>query len=362
MNRKSSPIPCLTVVSLSLLLLSGCAPKGPTPKDIVAKELNYLVNGQAQTTAQKALLTSLFPADEKNEKTDLELAQTFDLFFKDFSYNITNSSIKDNKAIVDVDLTTIDANTLAKDFISQSIIKQIQGSTTPNSVTYSSNDYYHSLYLLLSSKNYPTIDSKCSINLTQTENGWQIDPHQHLDDHLTGGFVRAVSDPNLFTPEEIATIYLDTIKAFDKEQMNQFFSLDTLFSADDEYKRQISQSLTEQILKYFDYEILSSNTNGKTATVTADIISYDATSVIQNFSDQMATYTATSQALQDGIGGRLTKAYQVLTDCINQNTDTKTTQIILSLNNDGIIWELNLDEALGQAILGNVQEALAGQE
>ena len=362
MNRKSSPIPCLTIVSLSLLLLSGCAPKGPTPKDAVSQELDYLVDSQTQSAEQKALLSNLFPADEKNEKTDLELAQTFDLFFKDFSYTITQSAIKEGKATVYVDLTTIDATALAKDFIAQSIIKQIQGSATPSSVTFSSNDYYHSLYLLLSSKDYPTADSKCSINLTQTETGWQIDPHQHLADHLTGGFIDAVSNSNLFTPEEIATIYLDTIKAFDKEQMNQFFALDTLFAADDEYKRRISQSLTEQILKYFDYKILSSNVNGKTATVTADIISYDANSIIQNFSNQMATYTATSQALQDGIGGRLTKAYQVLTDCINQNTDTKTTQITLSLNNDGIIWKLTLDEALGQAILGNVQAALAGQE
>jgi len=354
MNFKSLITYCLTIV----FLLVGCSSKTPAPREVVAREFDSLVVGEEQTPEQKVMLGELFASTEKNEKTDEELAQTFALFFKDFTYKITGSSAKDGQATVDVDLTTIDANLLAKDFVSQSIIKQIQGLASPSSVTYSSNDYYHSLYTLLSENEYPTKESTCTINLVENEDEWQIAPQQNLEDALTGGFVSAVSDPNLFTPEEIAIIYLGTIKEFDKEQMSQFLALDSLSSADDEYKREFSQALTEQILKCFSYQIKNSTSNGDTATVTADITSYDANSIINNFTEQMATYTATSQSLEDGIGGRMTKANQVLLDCINQNTASTTTEITLHLTNDGTIWELNMDEALVQAILGDIQGAL----
>ena len=362
MNSKSRIMCCLTAFGVGLLLLGGCGDKTPSPKDVVSKELDYLVDGQTQSARQMALLSEVVPADEKNEKTDEEIAQTLDLFFNNFAYKITDSQITDDKAIVDVSLTTIDANAIAKDFISQSIVKQIHGSASPSSVTYSSNDYYHSLYMLLSSKVYPTTDSTCPIHLTNHESGWQIDPEQNLEDILTGGFVSAVANPNLFTPEEIAKIYLDTIKTFDKEQMSQFLSLDSLFASDVESKRAISQSLTEQILKHFNYQIIDATIDGNEALVNAEITSYDANNIIQSFSEQMSEYTSTAQALADGSSGRLSKANRLLLNCINSNTSTATTQVTLPLINDGISWKLKMDETLSQAILGNVQDALAMHE
>lgn len=358
MNSKLRIICFLTIIGIVLPLLGGCGEKKPSPKAVVAQELDYLVDNQTQSSKQKALLTQLIPAAEKNEKTDEEISKTLTLFFADFAYKITKSKITGEKANVDVDLTTIDANALAKDFISQSIVKQIQGGAAPSSVTYSANDYYHSLYTLLSSKTYPTVDSKCTIELTKTETSWQIEPEQNLGNILTGGFVDAVSNPNLFTPEDISIIYLDTIKGFDKEQMNQFLSLNNLFSAADDDKRAISQALTEQIQKCFNYNIIDSTIDGKEAQVNAEITSYDANSIIQSFSEQMGSYTSTSQALVDGISGRVTKAHAVLLDCVDKNNTTATSKVTLHLTNDGISWKLQMDATLSQAILGNIQEAL----
>lgn len=357
MNSKSLIIRFLTMIGVVLLLLSGCGEKTVSPKDVVSAELDYLVDSQTQSARQRLALSEIVPSNEKNEQTDEEISQTFDLFFENFAYKITNSKIADDKASVDVDLTTIDATALAKDFISQSIVKQIQGTTTPINVTFSLGDYYHSLCLLLSSKGYPTTESKCTITLTKSEDTWQIDPGQDLDNKLTGGFVTAVSNPNLFTPEEIANIYLGTIKAFDKEQMSQFLLLDNLFPADDVYKRRISQALAEQILKHFNYNIVDSKINGNEASVDADITTYDANSIIGNLSAQMASYTSTAQALEDGATGRASKANEILLDCIDKNTATAVTKVSLQLTNDGVSWQLKIDETLSQAILGNVHEA-----
>ena len=360
MNSKLRIMCCLTIIGL--LFLNGCNEKPATPEYVVIQELNYLADNTTQSAKQKSALKNLVPADEKNEQTDKEVAEIFYFFFKNFAHEITDSKIDEDKAVVDVRLTTIDATALAKDFLSQSIAKQIQGSANPSNVTYSFGDYYHSLYTLLSAKEYPTAESTCQIRLTKVDEDWQIDPGQNLEDKLTGGFMAAVSNPNLFTPEEIATIYLGTIKAFDKEQMCQFLSLDSLFPANAGAKHAISDALTDQIMKCFDYKIINSKVNGAEATVEADITSYDANSIIQNLSDQMATYTATAQALADGEGGRATKANSILLDCINQNTATTTNKVTLNLINDGIIWKLNMDETLTRAILGSVATATDSEQ
>ena len=358
MNSKLRIMCCLTIIGL--LFLSGCGEKQSTPENVVTQELNYLADNTTQSAKQKSALKNLVPADEKNEQTDKEVLEIFYFFFKNFAYEITDSKIDEDKAVVDVRFTAIDATALAKDFLAQSIVKQIQGNTTPSNVTYSSSDYYHSLYILLSSKEYPSAEYNCTITLTKTEDDWQIDPNQNLDDKLSSGFVTAVSNPNLFTPEEIATIYLGTIKAFDKEQMCQFLSLDTLFPANDGTKHAISDALTDQIMKCFDYKIINAKVNDIEATVEVDITSYDANSIIQNLSDQMASYTSTAQALADGESGRANKANSILLECINKNTATTASKVILNLTNDGIIWKLNMDETLTRAILGSVATATDG--
>lgn len=357
MNAKTF-LSCLLPLT-AILLLAGCGEQNNAPAKVVAAELDQLVNEQEQTAKQQKVLEGIFSADEKNERTDEELTQTFSLFFKDFNYEILDTKIEKDTARVEVELTTIDATALAKDYISLVLLKQIQGSATPSSVTYAGNDYYHSLYIVLSNNEYSTVTSSYTFTLNKTDSDWQIVPDPNFENVLTGGFVTAVSDPNLFTPEEIATIYFDTIKSFDKEQMNQFLSLDTLFAADAEYKRTISQALTEQILQHFDYKILSSSIEGNIATVSADITSYDANSIVQGLSGQMSAYNLTSQALEDGIEGRVNKAIHVLIEEINQNTTSATNTITLTLTNDGIGWKLNMDKTLAQAILGDIQSALA---
>lgn len=357
-------IPTIVIIQITVICclyaLTGCGKKEvPEPVKAVEQELNVLKNSSADSVNEYITLADLFPSTQKSENTDDDVLKVFSLFFKNFDYQVIDYTIQEDTAIVDVKLTTIDAKPLAKDFLSQSIIKQIQGLAAPKAVTYSTKDYYHSLQKLLAKNEYSTTTTDCTIHLSRVGETWQLDTGQNLDSLLSGGFASYVSDPELFTPEEVASIYLDTIKSFDKEQMNQFLSLDSLFSADDEYKRAISKALAEQILKYLDYEIMQSTSDGVTAKVKTNITSCDCLKIIQNYSDQVGEYIVTSQALQDGISGRLTKANQILVDCLNNNTQSATTTITLTLVNAGANWELKMDEELAQAILGNIQAAVS---
>jgi len=356
-------IPSILIIEIigicCLYTLTGCGAKEvPAPVAVVEDELNQLKNSDTKTVTSSLANVELFPDAQSGAETDPDILEVFTLFFENFDYKITDYTIDENTASVDVELTTIDAKVLAKDFLSQSIIKQIQGSAAPSAVTYKTQDYYLSLHKLLAQNDYDDVTIPYTFHLTCNEEEWQIDADEDLDNLLSGNFATYVADSDLFTPEEMVALYLDTIKGFDKEQMNQFLALDELFSADDEYKRTISKALAEQLLKYLDYNILDSTSDGVSAKVRTEITSCDCLGIIQNYTQQVNEYTATSQALQDGISGRLTKANQILVDCINNNTDSAATEITMTLVNNGVNWELKFDEALAQAILGNIGEAV----
>ena len=79
---------------------------------------------------------------------------------------------------------------------------------------------------------------------------------------------------------------------------------------------------------------------------------------MEQYQQQVLAYTQTSQALQDGISGRLTKANDILISCITDNTESTTTALDVSLENDGSSWKLNSDDTLSEALLGNISEAM----
>ena len=75
--------------------------------------------------------------------------------------------------------------------------------------------------------------------------------------------------------------------------------------------------------------------DGATATVSLELTSCDCYSIMEQYQQQVLAYTQTSQALQDGISGRLTKANDILISCITDNTESTTTALDVSLENDG---------------------------
>lgn len=157
-----------------------------------------------------------------------------------------------------------------------------------------------------------------------------------------------------------AQVYLDTLKSFDMEQLTRYLSLDSLFSGDAEYKRSISQALSQQLLTYLDYQILeeSISEDKTTATVSMELTSCDCYSIMENYQEQVLSYAQTSQALQDGISGRLNKANDILISCIQNNTESATTTLEVNLENDGSGWNLKSDNTFSEALLGNISEAM----
>ena len=115
----------------------------------------------------------------------------------------------------------------------------------------------------------------------------------------------------------------------------------------------------QMVLRDLDYAIIDAQNDGLTAQVTAEVTTCDWNSIIKAYQEDMAAYTATSQALADGMSVRLTKANQMLLDCIDANDSATSSTVTLTLENDGTNWKLKSDDVFVEAILGNIKEAVA---
>lgn len=238
--------------------------------------------------------------------------------------------------------------------------KQIQNTATPSSVSFSLEDCYLLLGKVLKDQPADTISSLYTISLTRTDKVWNIDAPSELTAALTGNFAAHVSDVNLFTPSEIISIHLDTLKEFDSEQLSRYLNLDSIFTGDAEYRRTISRALAAQLLTYLDYSILSEeiSADGVSAVVQLELTSCDCRSMMSNYQTQVAEYTQTAQALQDGIGGRLTRANEILISCITENTASTSTPVTITMKNDGANWTMEMNDEVENALLGNLPEAI----
>ena len=168
-----------------------------------------------------------------------------------------------------------------------------------------------------------------------------------------------MADPDLFRPAEIVSIYFDTLKGFDSEQLNRFLALDDLITEQTDTKQTFVSTIANQIITYLDYTIMSETIteDGKDAVVEIALTNLDCHAIMEQYQEQVRAYTATSQALQDGYEVRVQKSYELLVTALSENTVSTVIPVSISLHNDGTTWQMELTPELSQALLGNFTAA-----
>ena len=58
-----------------------------------------------------------------------------------------------------------------------------------------------------------------------------------------------LSDSDLMTPEKTLTVYLDTLKTMDVDQMGNYLGLESLLNTSDSAKNSIASALVDQVIK-----------------------------------------------------------------------------------------------------------------
>ena len=223
-NKHLIPLLCILCAMLAVSLFSGCSHKNESNvKNVVKNELDQLKNLDSETTQKYIPYKELFPDATENTGLSDEITKVFSLFFQKFDYKILDISVDtaDTSATASVKLTTIDSQALARDFATELLRMRITetAQTQAGNVKDSSKSleaHYLILNHLLTNNKYDSVETDCTIQLTNTgsekKEKWEIQRTNSLEDELVGGLIADLADPDILSPEDTLAVYLDTLE------------------------------------------------------------------------------------------------------------------------------------------------------
>ena len=357
----------------------GCSYSAKTSAEkAIKKDLDLLKNLDSETTMKYISYQELFPDSDDNTELSDDIKEVFSLFFQNFDYKILDVSTDQNQetASAQLRLTTMDAQALARDFVSQSlqdeILKAASGDKNTEENENSLEQRYLRLHKLLKNNSYKTVDRNASIQLinhgSPSNPNWEITHSYSLENDLVGGLITYLSDPDLVPPDETLGVYLKTLQEMDVQQMSNYLGLDSILNTSDPAKNAIASALMEQFHSCFNYKITDTSVSGYLAEVQADLTTFDSDSILSQYEEELNTYLASADAVIDGSQKRYNKSHELLLDSIKNNTTTTTANATFHLTNDGVSWKLeDAGTELGNAIFGTltaspVPEDAAGDE
>ena len=357
----------------------GCSYSAKTSAEkAIKKDLDLLKNLDSETTMKYISYQELFPDSDDNTELSDDIKEVFSLFFQNFDYKILDVSTDQNQetASAQLRLTTLDAQALARDFVSQSlqdeILKAASGDKNTEENENSLEQRYLRLHKLLKNNSYKTVDRNASIQLIKhgspSNPNWEITHSYSLENDLVGGLITYLSDPDLVPPDETLGVYLKTLQEMDVQQMSNYLGLDSILNTSDPAKNAIASALMEQFHSCFNYKITDTSVSGYLAEVQADLTTFDSDSILSQYEEELNTYLASADAVIDGSQKRYNKSHELLLDSIKNNTTTTTANATFHLTNDGVSWKLeDAGTELGNAIFGTltaspVPEDAAGDE
>lgn len=344
----------------------GCSYSAKTSAEkAIKKDLDLLKNLDSETTMKYISYQELFPDSDDNTELSDDIKEVFSLFFQNFDYKILDVSTDQNQetASAQLRLTTLDAQALARDFVSQSlqdeILKAASGDKNTEENENSLKQRYLRLHKLLKNNSYKTVDRNASIQLinhgSSSNPNWEITHSYSLENDLVGGLITYLSDPDLVPPDETLGVYLKTLQEMDVQQMSNYLGLDSILNTSDPAKNAIASALMEQFHSCFNYKITDTSVSGYLAEVQADLTTFDSDSILSQYEEELNTYLASADAVIDGSQKRYNKSHELLLDSIKNNTTTTTANATFHLTNDGVSWKLeDAGTELGNAIFGTL--------
>ena len=351
------------VFILAVVCLDGCSHIDKTDvKAVISNELNLLKNLDSDTTQKYVFYKELFPDATKETGLSKEVKEVFSLFFQDFDYQILDIDVNEDKkeATAKIKLTTIDAQSLASDYAEASLKAAIlKAASSDSDDTEQKTDSLEERYLilddLLKQNHYGTVEKECTINLTDkgtSTQEWEIIRTHSLENDLVGGLMTYLSDSDLMTPEKTLTVYLDTLKTMDVDQMGNYLGLESLLNTSDSAKNSIASALVDQVHKTLDYKITNCDIQSYKATVDTEITTFDSASIISKYQEDLDDYLSSADAVIDGSSKRYEHSLELLLNCIENNTDTVTSTVTFHLVNDGASWKLEENSsAIGLSLI-----------
>lgn len=362
----------LLIFAVSMII--GCSHTDKTDVEgVITNELDLLKNLDSDTAQKYISYKELFPdATEKTERSK-EVEEVFSLFFQDFDYRILRIKVDRDKkeASANLKLTTIDARALARDYTISHLEEAIlnaadSASQNTEEQSDSMEDRYLILNELLKDHTYKTVETDCTLtlqNISTDGEEWEIKRTHDLENSLVGDLITYLGDSDLLTPEETLTVYLNTLKTMDQDQMSNYLGLESLLSTSDTAKNSIASALVEQMHKNFDFKITDSTVESYQAVIQTEITTFDSDAILKAYQEELDEYLSSPEAVIDGAQKRYNHSLELLLRNIEKNTGTLTHPAVFVLTNDGASWKLQDDgHSIGAGIFGNLSVTPVAEE
>ncbi len=284
-------------------------------------------------------------------------ADVIALFFKNFDYQIQGEEIEDDKAVVNARITNIDAHALARDLCTKILQRSV--SVYPESTVPTTNDYYQLLHDTLAGSSYELVTTTVTFHLSKNHSRWEILTDDTLEDQLVSGFISYMNDPYILPAASALSIQLDALKALTAEQWAEYLSVDDIFATyNTDYSQAIDEEYIRQMAAAFDYKILRCEENGAHADAVVRITSIDMGNVLSIYKEHLLSYAATTKSLRDDDIQFSNETARLLLQSLQENTGTTSTDIDISFNNNGSIWDISFDQEFTNALMGNMSGAI----
>lgn len=345
----------LFLMALTLSLLTGCGKN--SPEQVVKAELNLIQKLDENTIKSFVSYEDMMSTSSTSTDIGEETSEAVQLFFQDFDYKILSSSATDKTATVNVQITNIDAKALAKD-VCMTIMKNSVSPDGNDSIPLTMNSYFTLLRDILSENTYELVTNSAHFDLIHTESGWSIQSTEKLEDELVGGFITALHDANLVSPEELVTLTFDALKELSPEEWVSYLNMNDIFATGNQLYRKIDLALATQIETYFDYEIKEVTVDLNKATANVELSSLDLEDVLSKYLDKLLEYAATTEAVRATDVQLSDKTSALLLEALKTNTNSIQRTIAIEFNNNGYNWEMNLGDDFTDALLGSLNDAV----
>ena len=160
------------------------------------------------------------------------------------------------------------------------------------------------------------------------------------------------------TPEQAVTNAIEAIKKMDQEELSRYIEYDDLVNTDD------STELTEQeeeqaksIFKNLEYEIKTSDEDGDTAVVNANITNIDMGVVFSEMFMEMFSRAFEDAFSSDPMTEEETDEMMLnlMAELMEKHRDTTVTNnVSIKLNKVDNQWKIEMDDELQNALMGNL--------
>lgn len=353
-------IPIILVLQLLFInfLFSWNQKRMGSPSQAVQYELDLIRNLDDDTIQSFVSYENLMNSQIDSGEFGPETTEAVQLFFKNFKYSIHNETIENDTATVSVNITNIDAEALARDLCA-AILKDSVRIYPESDAVPTTSDYYQLLLDTLKSHNYEETVTTAYFHL-QKENGvWVILADDELEDQLVSGFISSINNPRLLSPDTVLSIHLDAFKSLDAEKWMDFLEIEDVFATyNTDYSSQIDLAYMTRIADAFDYEILRCQENGSTAVADVRITSADLGHALSSYKKSLLEYAASPVSIRDDEVTVSNKMSQMLLEALENDDSTASTDIKLTLQNNGKSWNVTFGTEFTNALMGDIAGAI----